>query len=321
MPVDDGHANEPRLPETWEEVEALVQERNEELDGIVQILHALDHPVIRIAPDNSIQFLNNVFLEFAEVKELDDANIRRESIQCRGIYEGSDFLVCIDESQHERFEQMKKVAVEKYHSDRYLFRIGEADEFTFRTYRGGEIPIRLVMTFSNKYQAYQLGITDITDLKNAEQELRTAHAELEQRVEERTLELRQTHDAMMEMSTPVIRLWEGILLLPMIGAMDTRRAAQMSDTLLQAIAQNEAKVAILDITGMPTIDTSSARHILVAVDACRILGAEVLLTGISPEIAQTLTQLGVDFSALRTRGSLQMAIVEALRMVGTGIRS
>ena len=120
----------------------------------------------------------------------------------------------------------------------------------------------------------------------------------------------------MEMSTPVIKVWNKVVMLPIVGAVDTSRAQQMTEKLLESVVQNEAEVALLDVTGVPFIDTSVARNLLKAIDAARMLGADVIVTGFSPEAAQTLAQLGVDFSALRTRGSLQTGLREAFGMVG-----
>ena len=128
-------------------------------------------------------------------------------------------------------------------------------------------------------------------------------------------QLRKQNEAIMEMSTPVIKIWGKIIMLPIVGALDTSRAQQMTEKLLESIVVNEAVVALIDVTGVPFIDTSVARHLLKAIDASRMLGAEVIVTGFSPEAAQTLAQLGVDFSALRTRGSLQAGLREAFGMV------
>ena len=139
---------------------------------------------------------------------------------------------------------------------------------------------------------------DITEQKQAEEQLR------------------EQSRAIMELSTPVIRVWDEILLLPMIGSMDTTRAQQMTGRVLEEVATSGSRVVLMDVTGVPTIDTSVARHVLSTVEACRILGAEVIVTGFSPEAAQTLAQLGVDFASLRTRGSLKAGMIEALGMVG-----
>ena len=124
------------------------------------------------------------------------------------------------------------------------------------------------------------------------------------------------NEAIMEMSTPVISISEGVLLLPLVGVMDSERAAQVIDRLLGEIAATEAEVAILDVTGVPVVDTAVARNILRTVEAARVLGAEVIVTGFGPAAAQTLATLNVDFSALRTRGSLRAGVTEAYMLTG-----
>ena len=131
--------------------------------------------------------------------------------------------------------------------------------------------------------------------------------------------IEQQNRQMMEMSTPVIRAWDGLILLPLIGVIDTARASQMLERMLAAVVESDARVAVLDVTGVPVIDTSVARHLLQTVDSAKILGCEVVLTGIRPDAAQTLAQLGVDFSAMRTRGSLKAGMQEALSLIGMKI--
>ena len=118
-----------------------------------------------------------------------------------------------------------------------------------------------------------------------------------------------------EMSTPVVRIADGVLLVPIVGSLDTSRSQQMTGAILEAVAAEGAQVTILDVTGLPSFDTSVARHILTTVAAARVLGSEMIITGFSPAAAQTLAQLGVDFHSLRTRGSLKAGIAEALALV------
>lgn len=125
--------------------------------------------------------------------------------------------------------------------------------------------------------------------------------------------------SLLELSTPVVKLTEGVLLLPLIGMIDNERALQVVENLLEAIVTSEAPVAILDVTGVPVIDTSVAQHLLKTVSATRMLGAEIVLTGISSEIAVTLVKLSIDLSGIHTAGTLQDGITVALNMVGKRI--
>ncbi|MTV47972.1 STAS domain-containing protein [Heliobacillus mobilis] len=119
---------------------------------------------------------------------------------------------------------------------------------------------------------------------------------------------------MLELSTPVIRLWDGILALPLIGTLDSGRTQVVMENLLRGILSTNSDVAILDISGVPTVDTLVAQHIIKTVSAARLMGAECIISGIRPEIAQTIVQLGVDLSMVKTRATLAGALKLALDM-------
>ncbi len=119
----------------------------------------------------------------------------------------------------------------------------------------------------------------------------------------------------LEISTPVVQVWDGVLLVPLIGTLDSQRTQQVMEKLLTAIADSNSPVALIDITGVPTIDTQTARHLVETVTAVRLLGAEVLLTGVRPAIAQTLVHLGIELSGVITRSSLASGLKQALEML------
>ena len=124
---------------------------------------------------------------------------------------------------------------------------------------------------------------------------------------------------LLELSTPVVKLWEGILALPMIGTLDSARAQVVMDSLLQKIAETGSEIAIIDITGVPTVDTQVAHHLLKTVAAARLMGADCMISGIRPPIAQTIVHLGVDLTSVITKATLADAFVLALQRIGTTI--
>ena len=135
-------------------------------------------------------------------------------------------------------------------------------------------------------------------------------------VQERERVIRAQQEAIRELSTPVLPVRERLLILPIIGVIDPLRARQLTEQLLQGVRNNRAKVVVMDITGVPTIDSTVANHLVQTVEATRLLGATVIVTGLSPEIAQTLVNIGVDLGKMNTVGDLQGGIEEAERLLG-----
>jgi rsbT co-antagonist protein RsbR len=123
-------------------------------------------------------------------------------------------------------------------------------------------------------------------------------------------------EVIQELSTPVLQLRDQLLLMPIIGLIDSFRAQQITEHLLQAIRTHRARVVVLDITGVLTVDSMVANHVIKTVEAARLMGAQTIVTGISTEIAQTLVRIGVDLSELNTLGNLNTGITEANRILG-----
>jgi rsbT co-antagonist protein RsbR len=124
---------------------------------------------------------------------------------------------------------------------------------------------------------------------------------------------------LLELSTPVVRLWQGILALPLIGTLDSARTQVVMESLLEEIVATGASVAIIDITGVPTVDTLVAQHLLKTVAAARLMGADCIISGIRPQIAQTIVHLGVELGDVATKASLADALVVALRRTGFAV--
>ena len=135
-------------------------------------------------------------------------------------------------------------------------------------------------------------------------------------VQERERVIREQQEAIRVLSTPVLQVRERLLILPIIGVIDPQRARQLTEQLLQGIRTNRAKVVVIDITGVPVMDVTVANHLVQTVEAARLLGATVIITGLSPEIAQTLVTIGVDLGKMNTVGDLQGGIEEAERALG-----
>ncbi|GDY28669.1 STAS domain-containing protein [Gandjariella thermophila] len=129
-------------------------------------------------------------------------------------------------------------------------------------------------------------------------------------------DLVEERQQLLELSTPVIRMWDGILAVPLIGTLDSARTQATMEGLLQAIVDQQARVAILDITGVSTVDTAVAQHLLRTVMAARLMGAKCVISGIRPQIAQTMVQLGIDLGDVTTRATLADALAYGLRQIG-----
>jgi rsbT co-antagonist protein RsbR len=123
-------------------------------------------------------------------------------------------------------------------------------------------------------------------------------------------------EEMLELSTPVVKLWEGVVALPMIGTLDSARTQIVMESLLQRIVETGSEIAIIDITGVPTVDTLVAQHLLKTVTAIRLMGADAIISGIRPQIAQTIVHLGVDLEGVTTKATLADALALALKRAG-----
>jgi rsbT co-antagonist protein RsbR len=128
--------------------------------------------------------------------------------------------------------------------------------------------------------------------------------------------IKRQQEELLELSTPVVKLWDGVLALPMIGTLDSQRTQVVMESLLQRIVDTGSEVAIIDITGVPTVDTLVAQHLLKTVTAIRLMGADCIISGVRPQIAQTIVHLGLDLQGVVTKANLADALAVALKRVG-----
>jgi rsbT co-antagonist protein RsbR len=172
---------------------------------------------------------------------------------------------------------------------------------------------------------------DITEQRRAEEALQKAYEEMEERVEERTAELKREiaererlrqevieaqKQALQELSTPIIPVMERIIVMPLIGSIDTLRAKDIMRALLAGIREQRAKVVILDITGVPIVDSGVANHLNKTIQAARLKGAQTIVTGLSDAVAEAIVDLGIDWSGIETLADLQTGLMAALSSLG-----
>ncbi len=152
-------------------------------------------------------------------------------------------------------------------------------------------------------------VIDITEIKQRQYQVQ----QLESTLEEKAATIEVQRMLLEQVAVPVIQVWDGILLLPLIGVIDSYRAGRILEHLLEAINQYNARVLILDVTGVPLVDTAVAMHLIHSTRAAYLLGCDCILVGIGPHIAQTLIALGIDFSHIETQATLQQGLAEAFR--------
>ncbi|MCX7513904.1 STAS domain-containing protein [Frateuria sp. STR12] len=131
--------------------------------------------------------------------------------------------------------------------------------------------------------------------------------------------IRRQQEELLELSTPVVKLWDGVLALPMIGTLDSQRTQVVMESLLERIVETGSEIAIIDITGVPTVDTLVAQHLLKTVTAIRLMGADCIISGVRPQIAQTIVHLGLDLQGIVTKANLADALALALKRTGLSV--
>ena len=171
-----------------------------------------------------------------------------------------------------------------------------------RTYSGADERLLLDDTLALTSLLDQLGLHTTAVFQQAREEV-----------------IHRQQEEMLELSTPVVQLWDGIVALPLIGTLDSARTSVVMETLLQTIVETRSEIAIIDITGVPTVDTLVAQHLLKPVAAARLMGADCIISGIRPQIAQTMVHLQIDLSTVSTKASMADALREAMRRSGFAV--
>jgi rsbT co-antagonist protein RsbR len=173
---------------------------------------------------------------------------------------------------------------------------------------------RLRLALQDDPQAFAEGVLELSQLLDA---LGLHTTEVYQQAREAVISRQQQE--LIELSTPVVELWPGILGLPLIGTLDSERTQVVMETLLQRLVATGSSIAVIDITGVPTVDTLVAQHLLKTVSAAQLMGADCIISGIRPQIAQTIVHLGIDLSAVATKSSLSDAFALALKRRGLAV--
>ena len=181
----------------------------------------------------------------------------------------------------------------------------------------GELDLRIDSEFeddlSGVEQAINLLIDDLTHELKKSNQLKKEMEEKLNKIQDQQKTILQQQEDLMELSSPVSKVWDNILILPVIGTLDSQRTQIMMENLLLKIVSTGCTTAILDITGVPTVDTQVANHLLKTVTAARLLGAECIVSGISPAIAQTIVHLGINLSNILTKATLQDAMIYSMK--------
>jgi len=167
--------------------------------------------------------------------------------------------------------------------------------------------------FSGIEAAIDLLINDLTEELRQREKMQKELENKLSKIQEQQKTILQQQEDLLELSSPVSKVWDNILILPVIGTLDSQRTQVMMENLLQKIVDTGCTISILDITGVPTVDTQVANHLFKTVTAARLLGAECIISGISPAIAQTIVHLGIDLSSIRTKATLQDAMIFAMK--------
>ncbi len=206
----------------------------------------------------------------------------------------------------ERFAEQHPAKRQEYMTDPKTRKMGVGLDLFAKRRDGSEFPVEVGISPAKiGNETYVVAVVvDITE-----------KVELEVAQRRQTEKIQALYEEFMEVSSPLLSVWEGVTVLPLIGTLDSRRTQEAMEKTLTNIAQNQVRVLIIDITGVITVDTQVADHLIQMATAVRLMGGEVILTGISPEVARTVVHLGVDLSILQTRSTLAQGLILAIKLV------
>jgi len=281
----------------------------------------------RITDENGKEYIMNIYLDVTERKKMENEMAESEAKYKSLIENSNDAIYLLRGKNFEiinkKFEELLGVTQEETRSHDFNFmnhvspksrelirqrtekqkrgeKIPNRYEFTALTKEGKELEVEVSVSYiKHKGETFVQGILrDITDKKRDQRELRRKSEEI------------------LELSTPIIKVWNKILVLPLIGMVDSKRAAIIMENALSALSEKNAKLIIFDITGVATVDTQVANHLLKTIKSIKLIGGECIITGIKPSIAQTIVHLGVDLSEINTKATLMDGLKYAMNYLG-----
>ncbi|MET0103092.1 MAG: protoglobin domain-containing protein [Sedimenticola sp.] len=290
--------------EEWERRKAFAGFGSEEI-AVLKLLRPAAESFVK----DVVELLYEQFIRFEETHRLmrdDDTLNRLKSAQ------HSYFLELFDGEYGEAY-LLSRLNIGRVHH-----RIGLAPEWYMGAYAHYICLVRphIYQALESDVEQGHKALDALTKLITLDQSLAvsTYIAAREEVIEQQTAEI-------MELSTPVVQVWNGVVAAPIIGVLDSQRTQRFMERLLERIVETQSPVALVDITGVPAIDTATAQHLIDTINAVRLLGSQVVITGVSPPIAQTLVHLGIDLTGISTRSSLAAGLRVALDILDLEITS
>lgn len=289
--------------EEWNQRKEFANFKQDDIEALIAIKDK-----IRQKAEDVIDQLYVHMLEYSHLQEI--------------LYDES-ILVRLKGMQKRYFEQLfegeygEDYLINRLNIGRVHHRIGLEPSWYMGTYSHYiELIVPIIFETLDDAKIIQKTVLALMKLINLDQELAiTTYLSAREEV------IMQQSEEIMEISVPVIQVWEGIIAAPIIGTLDTARTQLLMEKLLEGVVETKTRVVLLDITGVPSIDTATAQHIIDTINAVKLLGSEVVITGVSPAIAQTLVHLGIDLSGITTRSALAQGLKVALTKLNLELKA